>query len=520
MQNWGGRIASDFEAYTGYSILPWVLSATGRILQSSEATEKFLFDFRRTHAHLTATKSYGYFSEKLEKHGLELFVEPYGDGPFDGMEIASQATYAYGEFWSHNTYGSDGYTEIGTSSGDFHSGKGANMNFAEAFTGHPTSSAYTEHPFQLKAQSDREMSLGTNRFYFHDYCLQPVEAAWPGMMFGGYVSSLSPIVSKHILTIFLRSFGAHFDRHSTWTDQSISWLTEISRVALILQSGTRLPDTLSFWGEEMNNGAPISYNTPYSVPLSYQQDVFSRSNLFELSPVNGKAVWPSGTGVHLLIFPAMPAASSEVLKHLLYLANEGVPLLLQSTIPSRALGLNDTDSEVVALATRLWNMAGNGNVFVNQAATAVLDSIGLAPDMTYTSPSNDAAIYFGHDLVNGEHVYFLTNQLRKPVDVVVSLREIGTPQILDPATGDSKKPASWSIDSGRTNIGLSFGAHESLFVWLSKSNSSSKQMRAISKDGAVLYTSTPYTPFTTSPWANVSGTFTLSTWAKPVTISN
>lgn len=203
MQNWGGNIASDFEAYRGYSILPWVLSATGRIIQSAETTEKFLFDFRLTHAHLTATKTYGYFSKKLEEQGLALLVEPYGDGPFDGMEIALQVPQAYGEFWSHNTYGSDGYIEIGTSSGDSHPGIQKNLNFAEAFTGQPTSSAHTEYPFQLKAQGDREMSLGTNRFYLHDYCLQPVEAAWPGMMFGGYVSSKTALL-KTLLTIYAK----------------------------------------------------------------------------------------------------------------------------------------------------------------------------------------------------------------------------------------------------------------------------------------------------------------------------
>jgi hypothetical protein len=293
----------------------------------------------------------------------------------------------------------------------------------------------------------------------------------------------------------------------------------MGRASLILQSATRLPDTLSFWGEEMNNGGPISYNAPYSVPLSYQQDVFSRSNLFKLSPINGKAVWPSGTGVSLLIFPAMPVASSEVLKYLLYLVTEGVPILLQSTIPSRAVGLNDTDSEVVTLANKLWSMAGNGKVFVNQTAATVLDIIGLAPDMTYTSISNDAAIYFSHSMLDGEDIYFLTNQQRKPVDVVVSLRVVGIPQILDPVTGESKQPASWSIDGGRTDIGLSFGAHESIFIQLSKSHSSNKQMKSISKDGDILYTANAYPAFTKAPWANVSGTFTLSTWAKPVNMS-
>ncbi|CZR65587.1 uncharacterized protein PAC_15487 [Phialocephala subalpina] len=497
MQNWGGNLAEDFESCRGYSILPWLLSATGRILESAEATEKFLFDFRLTHAHLTATKSYGYYAQRLGEHGIALLSEPYGDGPFDGMEVASQVTYAYGEFWTHNTYGSDGYTEIGTSREDAGFSKLAirGVNFEESFTGQPVSSAHTEHPYQLKAQGDREMSLGTNRFYMHDYCLQPVEAAWPGMMFGG--------------------FGAHFDRHATWTEQSIAWMTEITRASFILQSGTRLPDTLSFWGEEMSNGAPITYDSPYSVPLSYQQDVFSRADLFDLLPVNGKAVWPSGTGVSLLTFPSMPAASVQLLQRIIYLAKSGVPILLQPTVPSRGLGLNDRDTEIVALATELWGMAGNGNVFVGETAASVLNSIGLTPDLTFTSPSNDAAIYFGHNLLDGEDVYFVTNQLRRPLDAVISLRAISrTPQIWDPATGEIT-PAIWSSSSGRTEVSISFDPYQSVFIWLSKSEASSLQITSISLNEEPLYTTIPYAPFTNTPWANVSGTWTLSVWAKP-----
>ncbi|KAF8865703.1 hypothetical protein BDZ45DRAFT_418708 [Acephala macrosclerotiorum] len=195
MQNWGGKLAEDFEALRGYSIIPWLFSVTGRILQSAETTEKFLYGLRLTHAHLTVTKSYGYYTEKLAEHDLQLLIELYGDGPFDGMELSTQATYAFGEFWSHNTYGSDGYTEIGTSSSDFRTSGIKGLNIAESFTGQPISSAHTEHPYQLKARADRKMSLGTNRFYMHDYCLQPVEDAYPDMM--------------------VRPFGAHFAQHAT-----------------------------------------------------------------------------------------------------------------------------------------------------------------------------------------------------------------------------------------------------------------------------------------------------------------
>lgn len=269
MQNWGGKLAEDFVSLRGYSILPWVLCATGRILQSAEATEKFLFDFRQTHAHLVATNSYGYFKKKLGEYGLDLLSEPYGDGPFDSMEVASQVTYAYGEFWSHNTYGSDGYMELGTSNTDIRTSGLKSLNMAESFTGQPVSSAHTEHPYQLKLQADREMSLGVNRFFMHSYSLQPVEAAWPGMTFG--------------------PFGAHFDRHATWTKQSIAWMTQISRTSLVLQNSVRLPDVFAVKGEEMSTAADLTYSSPYSVLLSFQQDFIGRSDLLRLTAVNGKA---------------------------------------------------------------------------------------------------------------------------------------------------------------------------------------------------------------------------------------
>jgi hypothetical protein len=494
MQNWGGNLAADFESYRGYSILPWVLCATGRILESANATEKFLYDFRQTHAHLVATKSYGYFNKKLGEQGLQLLAEPYGDGPFDGMEVASQVTYAYGEFWSHNTYGSDGYTFLGTSNGDLRTSGTKGLVMAEAFTGQPTSAAHTEHPFQLKAQADREMSLGTNRFFMHDYVLQPVEAALPGMCFG--------------------PFGAHFDRHATWTKQSIAWMTEVSRASLVIQSGTRQPDVFAFRGEEMTTDAIITYYAPYSIPLSYQQDVLGRGDLLNLTPVNGKAVAPSGASVSLLVFPVMTVATSEVLTKIIALANAGVPIALQTTVPSRALGHKDTDAKVASLAAELWAKAGNGKVFVGATTASVLNSIGLAPDFSYTSSSNDAALYSGHNKLDGEDVYFVTNQNRKPIDAVISLRATsGTPQIWNPATGEIT-PAIWSVVGGRTQVSLKFDPHEAVFIWLSRSRSR-KQITSIKKDELSLYSTSSFNNFTVVPWANVSGTWTLSTWAKP-----
>ena len=87
---------------------------TGRVFGSAEQTEQFLFDFRLTHANIMASNCYGYFQQRPTEENLQLLTEPYGDGPYNSMELSSVAGLAYGEFWAHYTYGSDGYSELGS----------------------------------------------------------------------------------------------------------------------------------------------------------------------------------------------------------------------------------------------------------------------------------------------------------------------------------------------------------------------------------------------------------------------
>jgi hypothetical protein len=61
MQNWGGDLEDEFILLRGYSLRPWILAARGRIIGSTEKTEKFLYDFRLTYADLVKTNSCEYF---------------------------------------------------------------------------------------------------------------------------------------------------------------------------------------------------------------------------------------------------------------------------------------------------------------------------------------------------------------------------------------------------------------------------------------------------------------------------
>jgi alpha-L-rhamnosidase len=80
-QNWGGDLETDFERLGGYSLRPWILAVTSRVLGSAEETERFLFDFRLTHAGVMASNCYRYFQQRPTEENLQLLTEPYRDGP-------------------------------------------------------------------------------------------------------------------------------------------------------------------------------------------------------------------------------------------------------------------------------------------------------------------------------------------------------------------------------------------------------------------------------------------------------
>ncbi len=99
MQNWTEKFPEEFEKRRKYNLLQYLPTLTGRVVDSIDITERFLWDFRRTQADLIAENYYGRFSELCHQHKIKSYIQPYDKGPFEEMQIGSKVDVNLGEYW-------------------------------------------------------------------------------------------------------------------------------------------------------------------------------------------------------------------------------------------------------------------------------------------------------------------------------------------------------------------------------------------------------------------------------------
>jgi hypothetical protein len=77
-QNWTDHLAPVFAQRYGYDPLPWLPVLTGRIVESADRSDRFLWDLRRLIADEIAMQYVGGLREMCEKNNLRLWLENYG----------------------------------------------------------------------------------------------------------------------------------------------------------------------------------------------------------------------------------------------------------------------------------------------------------------------------------------------------------------------------------------------------------------------------------------------------------
>ncbi len=428
-QNWTPMFREEFKKRRGYDPLPYLPAMTGRVIQSGDTTERFLWDVRRTVCDLFADNYFGYMKELCHKNGILFSTEGYGNGSFDNLQISGIPDIPMGEFWIGG--GTQETLKLAASAGHTN---GKPIVGAESFTADTGSSKYLMDPYGMKALGDRAFSLGINRYIFHRYAHQPWLNLEPGMTMGPW--------------------GINLERTITWWDQGRAWIKYITRSQYLLQSGRFVADVAVFTGEEGPNDIPLlSGNT---IPVGYDYDGIDATVLQKMKVQNGQIVLPSGMKYRILMLPDSKWMTPKTATKVAELIRAGATVMGTKPTMSPSLeGYPNADAKLRSIVDPVWNRVHTG-----ETVKQVLDWQRTAPDLQATKPVN-----WIHRFVEGADVYFVANPAYRPADIDVTFRVDGRqPELWDAETGTMVNAPVWQDMGARTKVSLHLESAGSTFV--------------------------------------------------------
>jgi hypothetical protein len=472
-ENWTESILEEFRKRRGYDPLPYLPTLTGRIVESSEASDAFLWDYRLTLAELLAENHYKLATGMLAKQGLGLYAEAMGiymPTTGDGLLNKGQVTVPMGEFWTPMP----DQLDIPTREADVREATSAAHIYGkpivatESFTSNPTTLGWAQTPFYLKQLADQNFARGVNRIVFHTSDHQPF------------------VDDKHKPGITLGYYGQHYTRNITWAEQAVAWNSYLARCSYLLQQGKPVADVAYFYGE----GAPVT--VPYwksfspAVPASSSYDFINSDILLHHASVSANQfALDGGMRYRVLVIPdEMTSLSLPMVRKLAELVKAGAILVAPRVVATPSLSGFSHAAELHALAGEIWgadtassgsHSFGKGKVYWGTSLEQVFADQGILPDFTfeppkvtsdyiYPLPKATDEIVWAHRQTPDADAYFVANQKARTEDVVTSYRINGkAPELWHPDTG-AIEPAAYRVQDNRTFVTLHLAPEESVFV--------------------------------------------------------
>lgn len=454
-QNWTAKLPEEFQQRRGYSLYPWMPVLTGAIVESAEASEQFLFDFRETLSEMVSDYHYDGLTSILKEYGMKRYSESHENGRAmiaDGMEVKRTAAVPMAAMWTPGGISPDQIrheADIRESASVAHI-YGQNLVAAESLTalGVPEA-AWKYCPENLKPTADLELASGLNRFVIHCSVHQPVDDKIPGLGLG--------------------PFGQWFNRHETWAEQAHAWCDYLSRSSYLLQQGHFVADVLYLYGEDQNITALFAGKLP-EVPEGYNYDFVNADALVHVIGIqDGQLTTNTGTTYRMLVLDkSCKQMTLPVLKKIDELVKAGATVV--GNRPTLDLSLSDDPAEFDGLCDDLFGTEGqaksigSGTVYSGMTVKDALSAMGLVPDFAYSKPLDDTNLMYVHREVDGTEIYWVNNRNNREEKADLTFRVDGKmPELWNPETGE-KSAVTYNIESGKTTIPLTLKPDDAVFI--------------------------------------------------------
>lgn len=495
---WTPKLAKEFKARRGYDLLPWLPVLAGEIIGSSQMSERFLWDWRRTLGELFC-ENYDRINEIVNEYDLAgRYTESHEASRAytgDGMDPKIKATIPMAAFWMENTpTGSavpSAICDIRESASVSHI-YGQRLVAAESFSVNGDEGrAYTYCPENMKYIADVGLSAGVNRFVIHESASQPNDQYLPGLQ--------------------LFRYGQWLHRNETWGEYAWVLTDYLARSSSMLLQGNSIADILLYYGEDLNitglYGGQAFSSLP-QVPDGYNYDFANPTVLRSgIKVENRTLVAPSGARYRVLWLDRnCEVMSLDILKKIKEFADAGV--IICGKEPKSCAGLKADDRAFASIVDDVWH-SRRKNVLAKGLEDCLRRS-GIQPDFraTVTSPVAEPVVrhssptikatggsaghfdklsdqenaveapanapdsygdfkYVHRTLPDSTQIYWVRNFSGKDSNVELSFRDGGKfAAIFNPENGDVTD-ADVKFGNGRSTVSLPLLSADARFVVLS-----------------------------------------------------
>ncbi len=451
-QNWTPTFRKEFIKRKGYDPVPWIGcfgqpitndNKKRRILNSDQQTKRFEWDYRDVINQLYFEKGWNISQKLLHKSGLTLQFEPY-EGPFCMSQGVALADLPIGEFWA------GGNGEINSDIPAAARAAGKTIVGAEAFTGRPEISQWTEDPAYLKLSANGAYASGVNRLILHHWVHQPFDDKYqPGMGMGWW--------------------GTHFSRYQTWFEPGKAFFAYLGRSQALLQYGEQVSDYLC-----MDKSVGFS-------------DLISKEDFLnsKIKVQNGKVVLPSGRSYAFMVFPGNGEMLPEIALKIKDMVAKGATIV--SSKPTGSPSLKDfpkCDKKLEIIGNELWGNGSKNNYKKGFVYTKMEDAIkkqDIRPDFIINNAKASSEIKIVHRHAPNVDIYFIANQSSKAQHISVSFRISGKqPELWQAEDGSITNAPVWKENNGRTAVDLKLKGVQSVFVVFRKAVSNADHLISLS----------------------------------------
>ena len=465
--NWTPALRHEFRQRRGYDPLPFYPVLAGRIVNSRPASNRFLYDFRKTLGDLAIDNHYRIFRDRAHKHGLQIHPESGGPHavPIDAQRCLGMDDAPMSEFWAWSWKHRIGDTNrffVKQPASAAHT-YGRRLVLAEGFTdiGPHWQESLSEN---LKPSFDQAACEGLNLLVWHAFVCSPAEMGLPGQQYFA---------------------GTHFNPNTTWWEKSAPFLAYINRCQFMLQQGLFVADAAYYYGDHVPNFTQLKRLDPAHILPGYDYDVATEEVLLQhMSVCNGRIVLPDGMSYRVLVLPDRTGISLPVLRQLKNLVKAGATVIGPKPVQTYSLtGFPQCDAEVVRLANELWGEAtsatpldrrfGKGRIISGKTAREVMLADGVKPDFAYRlRPESSAPAFqsatildYIHRRVGEAEIYFVANRSGQWQEADCTFRVTGkVPELWDAVSGVIRPAAQYSEPAGQTSLPLQFAPYGSMFV--------------------------------------------------------